>query len=88
MEDWEDFTFSVSTPDAVATFTFFIVRATESDAITANKMQIDFEQSNFPWSFEDTYVGLICTVESQKKVEVKYEDGTDSEKTKDKDEKD
>jgi hypothetical protein len=88
MEDWEDFTFSVSTPDAVATFTFSIVRATESDVITANKMQIDFEQNNFPWSSKDTYVGLICTVESQKKVEVKYEDGTDSEKTKDKDEKD
>jgi hypothetical protein len=93
MEDWEDFTqvvddgnlstFSVSTPDAIATFTFTIARATESDVITANKMKIDFELNNFPWASEDTYVALICTVESQKTVEVEFEDGTDSQKTKD-----
>jgi hypothetical protein len=93
MEDWEDFTqvvddgnlstFSVSTPDAIATFTFTIARATENDVITANKMKIDFELNNFPWASEDTYVALICTVESQKEVEVEYEDGADSQKTKD-----
>jgi hypothetical protein len=93
MDNWEDFTqvvddgnlstFSVSTPDAVATFTFTIARATEGDVVTANTMKIDFELNNFPWASEDTYVALVCTVESQKKVEVEYEDGTVSEKTKD-----
>jgi hypothetical protein len=93
MEDWEDFTqvvddgnrstFSVSTPDAIATFTFTISRATETDVITANKMKIDFELNNFPWAFDDTYVALMCTVQSQRKVEVEFEDGTDSENTKD-----
>jgi hypothetical protein len=92
MMDWEDFTqvvddgihstFSVSTPDAIATFTFTISRATGSD-LTANKMKIDFELNNFPWASDDTYVALICKVESQKTVEIEYEDGTDSEKTKD-----
>jgi hypothetical protein len=93
MDDWEDFTqvvddgnlstFSVSTPDAIATFTFTIARATTSEVITANKMKIDFELNNFPWASDDTYVALICTVESQKEVEVEYEDGMESEKTKD-----
>jgi hypothetical protein len=95
MEDWEEFTqvedvenissFSVSTPDAIAAFMFSIHRATESDVISANKMKIDFELNNFPWDSDDTYVALICTVESLKEVQIEYEDeaGTDSKKTKD-----
>ena len=66
--------FSVSTEDGIATFYFTIARADTGD-INANKMKIDFELLNFPWSnSSDTYVALVCDVETTQKVEVEYED--------------
>jgi hypothetical protein len=87
-------TFSISTPDNVATFTFHVSRADDGAGFSANKMKIDFELKSFPWAQSDTYVALICNVESKKKVEIEYDeenddvearptDGETSKKTKD-----
>ena len=70
-------TFSASTPDDVAKFTFAISRGGENDFITANKMKIDFELIGFDWMETDSYVALISTVESERQVEIDYEDDED-----------
>jgi hypothetical protein len=57
--------FSIATQDNTTTFIFTIARG-ETDNITANKMKIDFKLTNFPWTADDTYVALLCTVESKK----------------------
>eukprot|EP00538_Stauroneis_constricta_P009070 CAMPEP_0119548490 /NCGR_PEP_ID=MMETSP1352-20130426/2409_1 /TAXON_ID=265584 /ORGANISM="Stauroneis constricta, Strain CCMP1120" /LENGTH=387 /DNA_ID=CAMNT_0007593787 /DNA_START=9 /DNA_END=1172 /DNA_ORIENTATION=- len=85
MNQWKEFsdivedgslsTFSISTMNDVAKFEFTITRADTAD-ITANSMKIDFDLINYPWVEDDTYVALICSVKSEKKVEVEYEDGS------------
>jgi hypothetical protein len=70
-------TFSISTPDDVATFTFHISRADDGAGFSANKMKIDFELKNFPWAQSDTYIALICNVESKKKIEMEYDEAND-----------
>jgi hypothetical protein len=70
-------TVSISTPDNVATFTFHISRADDGAGISANKMKIDFELKSFPWAQNDTYVALICNVESKTKVEIEYDEEID-----------
>jgi hypothetical protein len=43
--------------------------------LTANKMKIDFELTNFPWMEpDDTYVALISKVESKRKIKIDKED--------------
>lgn len=77
-EDGTVSTFSVSTPDNVASFAFHVSRAGDGAAVTANKMKIDFRLTAFQWAQSDTYVALICDIKSKKKVEVDYE-GDDEE---------
>lgn len=67
-------TFSVSTPDDVVSFAFHISRADNGADITANKMKFDIQLKDFQWAESDSYVALICSVESKKKVEVDFED--------------
>jgi hypothetical protein len=64
----------MSTPDDVATFTFTISRATVGEAVTANKMKIDFELKNYQWTQDNTNVALICNVETERKIDVDYND--------------
>lgn len=85
LEDWESFsdvedsldgmtsTFSVQSEGGVATFTFTISRASENEAVTANKMKIDFELIGYPWTRAGTNVALLSTVESTREVEVEYD---------------
>jgi hypothetical protein len=98
LDNWQNFsaiveqgslsTFSVVSQDDVATFIFTIARD-DSGNITANEMKIDFKLTNFPWIGNDTYVALLCTVESEREVEVEVIDDdetvsfTTSRKTKD-----
>ena len=72
--------FLVTSLDERATFTFTVTRASEGESVNANTMKIDFRLVDFPWSDEEnTYVALLCAVETEKKTEVEYED--DSEDT-------
>ena len=84
--EWNDFSavitdgngvvshFHVSTPQGVATFNFTISRSDYDENMTANKMKIDFWLSDLSWKeSEDTYVALICKVESERDVELDYD---------------
>jgi hypothetical protein len=63
--------FSISTQDNTATFIFTIARDDSvNSSVTANKMEIDFELTNFPWTADDTFVALLCSVESEREVEL------------------
>jgi hypothetical protein len=84
MNTWSDFTpivqdgnlmtFSASTLNDLATFTFTIAQA-DRGAITANKMKIDFLLENYPWAASgDTFVALICSVETERQVEIETEE--------------
>jgi hypothetical protein len=83
MDNWQSFssiaeegslsTFRIASQDNIATFIFTVARGDEGN-ITANKMKIDFELTNFPWTADDTYVALLCTVESEREVEVEVLD--------------
>lgn len=57
-----------------ATFNFTISRADQSEHITANSMKIDVLIVNFPWLRSNSYVALISTVESKRKVKMEYND--------------
>jgi len=67
--------FNISSSDGLVTFTFHVSRANYGEAITANKMKIDFELKSYPRTRSGTYVALLCAVESTREVEVEYEDG-------------
>ena len=74
-------TFSISSTDGVATFTFTISRGGDDEDITANKMKIDFELKGYQWAADDTYIALVSTIVSQREVEIDYEDSEDGEDT-------
>jgi hypothetical protein len=88
LDNWQNFSaiveqgslsiFSVVSQDDIATFIFTIARD-DSGNITANKMKIDFKLTNFPWMGDDTYVALLCTVESEREVEVEVIDDSGNE---------
>lgn len=80
--DGTNFVFAITTVDGLATFTFTISQGGPNEAITANKMKIDFSLDGYGWVRDDTYVALLCSVESEREVEIEYEDG-DKEKTED-----
>jgi hypothetical protein len=86
LSDWELFSeitdssdgvqsqFAVSSLDGHVTFNFTVSRADQEDKdVTANKMTIDFSLVDFPWMYNDTYVALLSTVESKKKVDIEYD---------------
>jgi hypothetical protein len=83
LDIWQDFsaivdqgslsTFSVASQDNTTTFIFTIARD-DSGNVTANKMKIDFELTNFPWTADDTFVALLCTVESGREVKLEVND--------------
>ncbi|CAB9505467.1 expressed unknown protein [Seminavis robusta] len=59
----------------VVTFNFTIARADQGDHISANSMKIDVRIVDFPWLQTDSsYIALMSTFESQKKVKVKYDE--------------
>lgn len=68
------FQFYIKTVPEMATFFFTISQGGEGEAVTANKMKIDFELKNYGWVESDTYVALIATVTSEQEVEIEYED--------------
>jgi hypothetical protein len=86
LNDWEHFSevtdaadgvlsyFAASSLDGHVTFNFTVSRADQGEKVTANKMKIDFRLVDFPWVGNDTYVALLSTVESKKKVDVEYAD--------------
>jgi hypothetical protein len=90
LDSWSDFsnvvesedgvvsTFSVSSTNRLAIFSFHISRAADGAEISANKMKIDFELINFPWSQDNTYVALISDIESQREVEIEVDDDPDT----------
>jgi hypothetical protein len=88
LDNWQNFSaiddqgslsrFSVASQDNIATFIFTIARD-DSGNITANKMKIDFELTDFPWTADDTFVALLCTVESGREVKVELTDDSDNE---------
>ena len=57
-----------------ASFNFTISRADIDEHITANSMKIDMKIVDFPWQRTDSYVALMSTLESTKKVKVEYDD--------------
>jgi hypothetical protein len=86
LDGWESFSevtddsdgilsyFAASSLDGHITFNFTVSRADQGEQVTANKMKIDFSLVDFPWESTDTYVALMSTVESKKKVDVEYAD--------------
>jgi len=66
--------FHVSTTDETVTFTFTISRADKTEVLTANSMKIDFQLKNFTWASPNSYVALISTIESKRKVEVENDE--------------
>ena len=66
--------FAASSLDGHITFNFTVSRADQGERVTANKMKIDFSLVDFPWDSTDTYVALMSTVESKKKVDVESVD--------------
>ncbi|GAX17315.1 hypothetical protein FisN_10Lh179 [Fistulifera solaris] len=64
--------FNVSSPDDTTAFTFTINQAADGQRITANKMKIDFELNNFPWTSDESFVALLSTVETERTVDVEY----------------
>lgn len=80
--DGNKYAFSITTTDGMATFTFTISQGGVNEALTANKMKIDFELNGYGWVRDDTYVALLSYVESEREVEIEYEDG-DKRKTED-----
>ncbi len=76
-DDGNTVTFKLSSLSGHASFQFTISRSTvEGAPATANKMKIDVTLTGFPWQRSDTYLALVCAIESKQKVEVEYEDGT------------
>ena len=55
-------------------FNFTISRATRDERLTSNSMKIDVLITDFPWTRSDSYVALLSTIESKKKVEMEYDD--------------
>lgn len=55
-------------------FNFTISRATQDEILTSNSMKIDVLITDFPWTRSDSYVALLSTIESKKKVEMEYDD--------------
>jgi hypothetical protein len=66
--------FAASSLDGHVTFNFTVSRADIGETVTANKMKIDFSLVDFPWVSNNTYVALLSTVESKKKVDVEDAD--------------
>ena len=64
---------SVSVGGGTAAFNFTISRADQGERLTANSMKIDVNIVDFPWSRSDSYVALLSSLESEKKVKVEYE---------------
>ncbi|GAX17316.1 hypothetical protein FisN_10Lh180 [Fistulifera solaris] len=77
--DNETSSFSLTSPDGNITFTFTINQAPKGESASANKMKIDFELKDFPWTSNDSFVALLSTVETERKVDVKYRKGMESE---------
>ena len=69
--------FSLTNPAGNVTFDFTISRATMSEHITANGIKIDFSLNDFPWKSEDSYVALLCSVETKREIEVEYDEDGD-----------
>jgi hypothetical protein len=77
--DGQTSTFSVTSPDDTTTFTFTINQAADGQRITANKMKIDFELKNFPWTSDESFVALLSTVETERTVDVEYGQAAETE---------
>jgi hypothetical protein len=87
LDNWQNFsaiaeegslsTFSIASHNNTAKFIFTVARDDSGNNISANKMKIDFELTDFPWTADDTYVALLCTVESERQVEVEGIDDSD-----------
>lgn len=85
--------FTASTSDmeggGSASFNFTVSRADVDEHISANSMKIDVLIVDFPWMRSDSYVALMSTLESKKKVKMEYDnaatvsEGGRSKKTKD-----
>jgi hypothetical protein len=83
---WNDFTtvssngdlltFSVTSSAGNVTFAFTISQASAGEQVNANSIKIDFRLTDFDWERDDSYVALLCSVESSREVEVEYEDET------------
>ena len=80
--DGNKYAFSITTADGMATFTFTISQGGVNEALTANKMKIDFELNGYGWARDNTYVALLSYVQSEREVEIEHEDG-DKRKTED-----
>ena len=77
--DGDVFYFTASTAPStmnggITSFNFTVSQANANEKITANSMKIDVKINNFQWSQSDSYLALMSTVESQKKVKVEYDD--------------
>ena len=57
-----------------ASFNFTVSRANKDEHISANSMKIDIRILDFPWQRSDSYVALMSTLESKKKVKMEYDD--------------
>jgi hypothetical protein len=87
LDNWQDFSaivdegslsrFSIASEDNTTTF-FFTIARDDSGNVTANKMKIDFELTDFPWTADDTFVALLCTVESGREVKLEVNDDSGS----------
>jgi len=78
-DDGSSYTFSITSTDGTAMFTFTISRGGEDEHVTANKMKIDFELMGYQWTETETNMALLSTIESQREIEIEYEDDGESE---------
>ena len=80
MDDGNTATFTVTTVDETGTmglgaaeFTFTISRGGNDQALTANKMKIDFELMNYEWMQDDTFIALLTSIETEREIDVDHE---------------
>jgi hypothetical protein len=86
LNDWEELSADPSSnsnmivytaKSSMVTFTFHIAQA-NMNGMNANKMKIDFLLENYPWNAtEETYIALITRLETERKIEMNMEQGTD-----------
>jgi len=61
-------TYTVTTADKTASFRFTVDTAVKPTGFSANTMKIDVDIVGFPWKQDNTFLALLSTVRSEKKV--------------------
>jgi len=83
LKEWSDFqgidgmsdilddgiSFNIKTADNKAMFRFTLDTSVKPETgLSANNMKIDLEVEDFPWSRNDTFLALVSSIQSEKKI--------------------